>query len=41
MAIVSPCQAIVTGPISIVGSIPIVITERLALMKCWGPWSPQ
>src|SRR5919109_4956388 len=33
IAIVSPCQAIVIGPISIVGSIPIVITETLALIS--------
>jgi hypothetical protein len=33
MAIVSPCQAIVIGPISIVGSIPIVITAGAATSR--------
>jgi hypothetical protein len=28
IAIVSPCQARLIGPISIVGSMPIVITDR-------------
>jgi hypothetical protein len=31
MAIVSPCQAMVIGPSSIVGSIPIVITAGSAV----------
>lgn len=30
-AIISPCQATVIGPISIVGSMPIVITDGTAL----------
>jgi hypothetical protein len=33
-AIISPCQASVTGPISIVGSIPIVITDGTAITLC-------
>jgi hypothetical protein len=34
-AIISPCHATVTGPISIVGSMPIVITDTAVTARAW------